>query len=403
MEYDNNYNKKKVVIEKSEQRVDTSRSSLRTVSWRVVRPLLVLIISVTIVLTAILFGSQFIEKNVLNSVDKNDKTEVKVTIPRGASLSEISLLLEDAGLIKNKSVFKYYVDFSDQASKLHSGEYIFKKSMSMDEIIRMLSYGRDSRIEKKITLIEGLTIEEMSDKLVASGILKDKDKFLELCKTGSEFKDTYDFIAQAMDATDSKDRRYMLEGYMFPDTYIFFENTEPKDIITRMLDTFEAKFYSSTVWTERLEEAEMTMDEAVKLASIIEREARSKDFFKVSAVFHKRLEKDMLFQSCATLQYMFRLKKYSFSPSETSQKGPYNTYLNKGLPVGPISNPGVSTIQAALMPDEQTMQDGYLFFCNADPGTGELLFSKTNAEQNRNISKWKSTWDAYDDALLKKK
>ena len=132
-------------------------------------------------------------------------------------------------------------------------------------------------------------------------------------------------------------------------------------------------------FVDRAEEIGLTRDQVMILASIIEREARNPDdFSKVSAVFHNRLQDGMKLESCATLSYATHTNRLYFSAEEIQTVSPYNTYLNDGLPVGAVCNPGLAAIRAALYPNEEYISEHYLFFCNANPKeTSSLLFSIT--------------------------
>ena len=128
---------------------------------------------------------------------------------------------------------------------------------------------------------------------------------------------------------------------------------------------------------------------------MIEKEAgAAEDFPRVSAVFHTRLKQGMALESCATLSYALGVKKYTFTEEELSTVSPYNTYRNKGLPVGPICNPGRAAIEAALYPSEEYMSAGFLFFCNMNPKqTNRLVFSRTYEEHRQNVVKYSPFWE----------
>ena len=139
----------------------------------------------------------------------------------------------------------------------------------------------------------------------------------------------------------------------------------------------------------------MTTDQVLTLASMIEKEASAaEDFPRVSAVFHNRLKQGMALESCATLSYALGVKKYTFTEEELSTVSPYNTYRNKGLPVGPICNPGRTAIEAALYPSEEYMSAGFLFFCNMNPKqTNRLIFSRTYEEHRQNVVQYSPFWE----------
>ncbi len=160
-------------------------------------------------------------------------------------------------------------------------------------------------------------------------------------------------------------------------------------MLTRYYDIYTGE------WVSRAQELGMTRDQVMTLASIIEREASvPEDLAKVSAVFHNRLAQGMKLESCATLNYITGLDQYTFSVDEMSIVSSYNTYLNEGLPIGPICNPGAAAITAALYPNEEYLEEGYLYFCNANPKeTRALVFSKTYEEHKANVEKYRQYWD----------
>jgi UPF0755 protein len=159
-----------------------------------------------------------------------------------------------------------------------------------------------------------------------------------------------------------------------------------------MLNRFNEVFTDE--YLTRAQQLNMTMDQVLTLASLIEREAQAPgDFAKVSAVFHNRLSQDMPLQSCASLSYVLGVTKYVFNEDERATDSLYNTYKYNGLPVGPVCNPGKAAIEAALYPNEEYLAGGYLYFCNQNPAeTSELVFAKTYEEHQANVEKYQQYW-----------
>ena len=188
-----------------------------------------------------------------------------------------------------------------------------------------------------VTLVEGILIKEMIPKLENEGVLDaGSSKFSDAVTSGANYS-KYWFIQEVLDkeASQSEHRTYMLEGYLFPDTYDFYISSDPDAVATKMLDRFH-EIYTED-YKKRAKELGMSTDEVVILASIIEKEAgKTEDFAKVSAVFHNRLNKNMKLQSCATHQYFMTEKKFTYNAEELKIASPYNTYQNKGMPIGPI-------------------------------------------------------------------
>jgi UPF0755 protein len=232
-----------------------------------------------------------------------------------------------------------------------------------------------------------MTVETMAQTLVDKGIYENDTQFLALCKDGTDFSN-YPFIEDVIQKED--DRAYALEGYLFPDTYQIYTDSSEEVVIRKLLDRFDQIFTNEYI--SKADELGFTIDQVVTLASIIEKEGKPKDFKKISAVLHNRLAQDMPLQSDATLQYATGLKKLLFTDSEKETDSPYNTYQNKGLPVGPICNPSKNAIEAALFPDEQYMEEGYLYFSLTTPESGDLVFAKTLEEHNENVDKWSPYW-----------
>jgi|AGTN01.1.fsa_nt_gi conserved hypothetical protein, YceG family len=364
------------------------RSAIREVPaglfvWRMLRPLLILLISALLVWLVGSFAYNYINDNYVAPVESDTAAVKTIEIKTGSSLSRIATLLYEEGIIRNKLVFQLYVDFNDMSSKLQAGTYDLSPGMTIDEIMETLAAGDGAEDVIKIVFTEGMTIEEMAGVLVEKRMFDETERreFLALCNDTEEF-DGYSFIAALPDTALQDGRTYLLEGYLFPDTYEFYTDAAPKDVITKLLSRFDEKF--TLDFEERAEALGMTVDQVVSLASIVQWEALQGDFKKVSAVFHNRLAIEMPLQSCATLRYVTGVKKLAYSSKELAIESPYNTYKIGSLPIGPISNPGVQAIGAALYPDEEYVAAEYLFFCNRSPDSGELVFAQTLDQHNAN-------------------
>jgi len=197
-----------------------------------------------------------------------------------------------------------------------------------------------------------------------------------------------------MKTADVSKRLYALEGYLSPNTYEIYTNSSADIIIRRLLSQTEAAY--SLSYDERAQELGLTMDEVFTLASMIEKEAKTADFAKVSAVFHNRLKKGMTLGSDVTIKYVSGSQKMVLSSGDLSVDSPYNTYQRKGLPIGPICNPSMGAVVAALYPDEQFVAQKYLYFCSKDPDSGELYFSKTQQEHDAAVAMYRPLWEEYD-------
>lgn len=369
--------------------------------WRTVRPFVVLAVSVVVVFFVARFTVNYVLSNFINPVDINDATPIEVVIPSSSSASTIARILYNAcgedeeGLIANTAVFKVYVDFVGKANKMQAGTYILSKNMSIKQIVDIICEGNPPKESITLTIPEGYTVSDIANLLVEKGLIEDPAEFTNACVDQTGFE-SFTFLPAS-----GVGRRYLLEGYLFPDTYEVFVDASVDSIIIRLLNRFNEIFTDEYI--ARAEELGMTMDEVVTLASMIEREAQvDTDFAKVSAVFHNRLEQGMRLESCASLSYVLNARKYTFTESELATDSPYNTYRQEGLPVGPISNPGKLAIEAALYPNEEFLEEGYLYFCNGKlqvtnaDGTVThnyaLVFDKTYEEHQQHVIEYRPYW-----------
>lgn len=365
--------------------------------WRILRPVLIVGISFMIAYFTFSFAFRYVVNKYISPVDVNDPTPITVVVEKSDSASRIATKLytacgeEEAGLIVNTAVFKVYVDFIGKANKLKSGTYILSRNMDIPQIVDIICAGNPPKETTNYKVLEGYTISGIMKSLQEAKLPINEAEFLALCNDKQAYA-KYDFINQIANYVGSEKRDYILEGYLFPDTYTVYVDASPDDIITKMLLRFNAIFTEEYV--ARTEELGMTIDEVITLASIIQREAAlADDFPKVSAVFHNRLRKGQKLESCATLQYVLKGNKLQYNEEERATISPYNTYLHAGLPIGPIGNPGKQAIEAALYPEEEYLEKEYLFFCNMDlPDNKALIFARTYEQHQKNIKKYEKYW-----------
>ena len=381
--------------ERKRQREESGQISPWLRIYSAVRPVIIIAACVLIVYFLLSTVVNKLVKDYLMPVDPNDATPVVVEIPPGSGASAIAKILYEAcgegqeGLIPHKAVFKIYVDFIGKANRLQAGTYVLSKNMSVEEIVDVICKGNPPKETITVKLAEGLTLEAMADKLVEQGFIDDPDEFLSLLVTGESFISEHLFISEIPE-DPTGERSYALEGFLFPASYELYADAGVETLIDKMLTKFEQVF--GPIYTARARELNMSFYEVVTLASILEKEAKPFDFAKVSAVFHNRLEREMPFDSDATLEYVLRTGTLNLTDEQLNTPSGYNTHLNMGLPLGPVSNPGDGAINAALYPDEQFIEDGYLYFCLMDPQTGALIFAKTLAEHNRNVATYSPLW-----------
>ena len=361
---------------------------------RFLRQLLVYFVSILIVVATVYFGINFAYSKFIKPVDVTNTGFVDVEIPRGSSLGKISDILYENNLIRNKMVFKLYVDLSNKTSKLKAGKYKLSRDMDLGQIMDELLSGNAAVDTMKITIIEGWDIRK-----IAKYLVKEKNfpfteqEFIDAAK----IENFTDFVF-LQDIPEERKKKELgiapLEGYLFPDTYLVYEDASPEDIMRKMLNQFE-KVYNDSV-LERAQELEMTMDDVVTLASVIQREARiSEEFAMISAVFHNRLNTKMPLGSCATVQFLINEDRWKLTEEEMNIDSPYNTYVYEGLPVGPISSPGRLALVSAVNPFDEYMsaKKPYLYFVLKDPKTGEHVFNTDYNQHLKDKKKYEDSWD----------
>jgi len=361
--------------------------------WHLLRPILLALCVIVVVTGVVMATVNWVDRNFFAPVDAQDQSYVTFEVASGNSLTRVANNLESQGLIRNRTVFKYYADFLGYGQKIQAGEYQVSKSMRMQDIMELLTTGDGNPITRNITIIPGWTIRDIADYLKAQGVIDNTEDFLAPCRTGQDYA-AYYYIADVLKTDDVGSRLYTLEGYLAPDTYEIYTNATVADIIKKLLSQTEAVFKSE--YHDRAAELGMTMDEVITLASMIEKEAKTADFARVSAVFHNRLKSNMTLGSDVTIKYISGVKRMSLTNEDLQINSPYNSYQYKGLPPGPICSPSAGAIHAALYPDEQFITDQYLYFCSKDPDTGELHFSRTLEEHNIAVSIYAPLWQAYD-------
>ncbi len=311
------------------------------------------------------FFAQKYYKESLGAMEVDNPSDVKVIIPSSSSTTKIANILYENGLINNQLIFKYQVKSKGAGGKLKAGEYTLSTGMTLDTIIDSITKGGRSQNTVRFTIPEGYELRQMAEKLSEEGIV-DKDRFLQLVSDKKNFEDKYTFLKELND-------KQSLEGFLFPSTYEIFIGATEEEIIGKMLNEFE-KVYKKDV-EPKLKEFDLTLNEVITLASIVEREGKVDDERPLmSGVFHNRLKKGMMLQSCATVQYILGERKEVLTNADTKIESPYNTYINTGLPPAPIASPGEASLIAAVNPDDTD----YLFFVLT--GDGTHTFTKTYQE-----------------------
>lgn len=329
--------------------------------------------------------------NDLLAINRTVSSTVKIDIPENPSLDTVCDILVANKIIGEPSYFKMYAKMTKSGDNFTQGTYEMRKNMDYQAIINYLLSSGNRTDTVSVTLTEGENVLEIANTLKKNGALNDVDKFLELCNS-DDFDSDFDFIK----VISNKDiRYYKLEGYLYPDTYEFYKNEEPKSIIYKLLNNYENKInekqkvdgYSKKTTIKKLvEDSEMhySLDQIMTIASIIQAEAaNTEDMYYISSILHNRLtaSSDMGVSNLgldSTKFYPYRSAK-DVPKSEKNYKSRYDTYDKAGLPPGPICNPGMDAIIAALNPYDTS----YYYFCH--DSNGQAYYAQTLYEQNYNL------------------
>jgi UPF0755 protein len=290
--------------------------------------------------------------------------ECTVSFPPGSGIRKLADDLKTGGVIRSKWHFVLLTRLRGAAHHMKAGEYRFSDGMTPDMILSKIVAGEVDY--RKFTLPEGYSVYQAAELLDQKGYFK-RDAFLEKCRDKS--------LLSRVGLNEGS-----VEGYLYPATYNLSRGGSEEQLIVQMIEQFNKTY--ATIQELNVSQ-KLSRHDIVTLASMIEKEAVSADEKPIiSSVFHNRLRIGMPLQSDPTAVYGVRAFSGKVSKSDIQRPSPYNTYLNKGLPPGPIGNPGKDAVQAALKP----AQTGYLYFVARQDGTHQ--FSSNLAEHNRAVVRY---------------
>lgn len=299
-----------------------------------------------------------------------------VTITEGESLGDVTAELKEKGLVKYGYLFQLFASFTHKAEKITAGSYELSTVMDYSALLNNISSTSAYRETVTVTIPEGYTVEEIFKLMENKGVCSYND----LLKVAQEETFDFDFLKEVK---TTKEKR--LEGYLFPDTYEFYKGADAKNVINTMLKNFDERFDSKM-------EAEMQLlgyskNDIIIMASIIEKETDGSDQRNIASVIQNRLKNTWAtpkgyLQVDSTIQYLLKERKKKLTDKDLEIDSPYNTYKNPGLPIGPICNPGLTAIEAALEPNKTN----YYYFMLGKDGTThffdtEAAFLAFKAEQ----------------------
>jgi UPF0755 protein len=286
-------------------------------------------------------------------------------IQTGSTVSDIGEKLESDGVIRSSILFELIARIKGVDRSMRAGHYRIAPGLWVWDVVEELHEGQVAT--KTITLAEGLTLKQMAELMEKEG-LATREGFLEAARN-PRLLDRYQIPGETA------------EGFLFPETYTFARGLSPDEMVGAMIELFFGQL-GKVVEVGRL--SPKALRETVTLASIVEREAKRKDeMARIAGVFINRLDNNMRLESCATVQYILDKPKERLRMSDLRRRSPYNTYLNQGLPPGPIASPGISALTAAFVPE----QHEYLFFFARKDGTDSHIFTQTYAKHQQALSR----------------
>lgn len=322
------------------------------------KKVLLKIFSVLLILLMIIGLTTYIVFQKVVSHPLIGKVNLILDVNNGDSLYSVIDKLNKQGSLKNNFFTKLYIrNVYKDGTSIKPGKYEIAPNISLQKLIIDLEKGIYSENAVKVTIPEGYDIKQIAQLLEKNGVSK-KEDFLNACK---------DYKLPTYIKRDGE-KRYALEGYLFPDTYVFNKNSSSEEVIKTMLVRFE-EVMTEIKKKENKDISDNNMENIVTMASIVEKEAvQDSDRAKVASVFYNRLNKKMKLQSDATVLYALNVHKDIVHTNDLKVNSPYNTYFVQALPIGPICSPGKASLEAAINPEKSNniyfiiIKDGPHFF-----------------------------------------
>jgi UPF0755 protein len=310
----------------------------------------------------------------LRPVDRGDTSRVSVTIPSGASTTAIADILEEKNVIRSSYAFGVYAKRADKASTLQAGTFVLQPSMTTPEVVAALSSGETQ--EMSVTIPEGFTVKDIDALLAAKGLITEGE--IIDCANTCDFE-SFDFLPSG---TNQAERGGKLEGYLYPDTYfVASDNFVPKFFLERMLGTFRTKVVNGMA--DDIEASGKPLRDIITMASLIEEETRTDDERTiVSGILWKRINEGIGLYVDASNRYILDKPTATITATDLNMDSPYNLRKFNGLPPGPIANPSIASIEAAMNPESSP----YYYYLHGTDGV--IRYAVTNDEHNANKARY---------------
>ncbi len=350
------------------------------------KKLIIAFVIVAVLLTAFSGLAFYFYKDSLKAVDSNDTSEVLFTISEGDTIKTIAPKLLEKNLIRNKDTFQLAARINNK-QEIAAGTYPLKRSMDVSRVLNTLTDPSKAVIDQVVVVLkEGFWARDMA-KAISEKCNISAEALLSLWNDSAfieKLSQKYWFISKDI---VKKGQRVALEGYLYPDTYYFFTSSSGEEITYKLLDRFEELItpLKSQIENFSIKKMKMNLYQIVTLASIVQFESGNYDDMPaIAGVFVNRLNDNMRLQSSVTVCYvLYNYKSGSECELYKNQqiKSPYNTYVNEGLPLGPIQNPSIQAIKAVL----EYQKNDYFYFIGGNDG--KVYYAKTFAEHEANIAK----------------
>lgn len=327
--------------------------------------------AIIVVIAVVVFGWY---KHALWAVDSSDDSRVTVTVPTGAGMLSVAQEMKAKGLIRSTQAFSWHARFDGKDRLVRAGTYVLQPSMSVDEILLVLTGGAVGEVS--VTIPEGFTVADI-DRLMAAKGFTETGAIIACAKT-CDFS-AFEFLPNEYDGPGGR-----VEGYLYPDTYfVGGEGSDPRAFLTRLLSTFDQKVVQGQAWHD-IDADDRRLTDAVIIASLVEKEAANDEERPIIAgIIWKRDEAGMILGIDAAVRYAVnKAPTVPLTSADLAMDSPYNLRRYAFLPPGPIANPGLASIMAAANPEETP----YFYYLHGNDG--KIHYAVTNDEHNANRAKY---------------
>lgn len=363
---------------------------------RIVRRITVVILAIflLVIATSSALAYVFVKRSV-EPIDPTSTETVEVEVPLGAGSGYIGELLEENGLVRNSTIFRFYTRFKNESS-FQAGTYTLSPSQSIDELIETLKTGKVIVVpDIKLVIPEGFTIDQVIARLAKEADIP-KEEISEQLSDREYISSLVNEHEMLTEEVLQEGIYHPLEGYLFPATYEFNKGVTLSEIIDEMLLPTESMYQE---YKGRLADSGRTFHETLALASVVEKEAVStEDRKEIAGVFENRLNDGMKLQSDPTVWYGTGETSIFTSFADLENDSLYNTYRYEGIPIGPIAAVSRDAFEAVLNPNDT--ENIYFYARPPREGfpNGEVLFEVNYEDHQQNVNKYRSEWEAFEEA-----